>query len=191
MGAKERLGSVKERLATAVRWIVGFLVILWIIELINMTQGHDLCAYGIRPRTVPGLLGIVFSPLLHASAGHLLLNSIPLAVLGFLVVIRGVGSFLGVSLFIVLVGGAAVWAVGSAGQHVGASGLVFGYFGFLIARGWYVRDIGSILVAVAVLALYGGLIWGVLPLRPYVSWESHLFGLIAGVLAGRTQARSS
>lgn len=191
MGEETRRTGVKDRLKTAVRWIGGFLILLWIIEVVNMIQGHSLCAYGIRPRSIPGLAGIFLSPLLHASPGHLLLNTVPLALLGFLVILRGVGSFLGVTLFIALVGGGAVWIFGSSGQHVGASGLVFGYFGFLIARGWYGRDLVSILIAIVVLILYGSLIWGVLPLRPYVSWESHLFGLLAGVLAGRTQSRSS
>ena len=94
-----------------------------------------------------------------------------------------------VSFIVIGLGGAGVWALGRPAIHIGASGLVFGYFGYLVARGWYERKLGSILIAIAVIILYGGLIAGVIPARSLVSWEAHLFGLIAGVLAARNRRR--
>ncbi len=103
--------------------------------------------------------------------------------------IRGRQVLLAVSVFIILVGGLGVWALGRPAIHIGASGLVFGYFGYLVAVGWYERRLGSILTAIVVVALYGGLIAGVLPTPGLISWEAHLFGLIAGVLAARNRRR--
>ena len=97
---------------------------------------------------------------------------------------------MGVSIFIILVGGLGVWAFGRSVIHIGASGLAFGYFGYLVARGWYERRLGSILIAIIVIVLYCGLIVGVLPAPGFVSWEAHLFGLIAGVLAARFGRRN-
>ena len=92
-----------------------------------------------------------------------------------------------VSIFVILCGGAALWLFGRVSYHVGASGLIFGYFGYLVARGWYERSTWAILAALLTLFLYGGLVWGVLPGRAFISWEGHLFGMLAGVLAARWQ----
>ena len=173
----------------SILWILGFVAVIWVVELVNTFMGHQLNAWGILPRTQRGLIGIPLSPFLHGSFGHALSNTIPFLVLGGLVAMRGRQVLLGVSLFIIVVGGAAVWILGRTAIHVGASGLVFGYFGYLLARGWYDRRPISILVAIAVLILYGGLIFGVLPTQGFVSWEAHLFGLIAGVLAARHAKR--
>ena len=108
-------------------------------------------------------------------------NSIPFLVLGGLIALRGRQVLLRVSFIVIGLGGAGVWALGRPAIHIGASGLVFGYFGYLVARGWYERRLGSILMAIVVIILYGGLIVGVLPTPGIVSWEAHLFGLIAGV----------
>jgi membrane associated rhomboid family serine protease len=116
-------------------------------------------------------------------------NTIIFLGLSSLIAPRGSKILLWVSLFIILLGGVGVWVLGRSAIHVGASGLVFGYFGYLVSRGWYERRPGSILVAIAVIVLYGGLIVGVLPVPGFISWESHLFGLIAGVLAARNQRR--
>ena len=118
-------------------------------------------------------------------------NAITFLGLGGLIGLRGRLVLLRVSLFIIILGGVGVWAFGRPAIHLGASGLVFGYFGFLVARGWYERRLGSIFVAIAVIILYGGLIMGVLPTPGLVSWEAHLFGLIAGVLAARNRRRYS
>lgn len=152
-------------------------------------MGHQLNSWGTFPRTVHGLTGIPLSPFLHGSFGHVVSNSIPFLVLGGLIALRGRQVLLRVSFIVIGLGGAGVWALGRPAIHIGASGLVFGYFGYLVARGWYERKLGSILMAIAVIILYGGLIVGVIPDRSLVSWEAHLFGLIAGVLAARNQRR--
>ena len=167
--------------------ILGFVVAVWAVELANLAADHKFCAWGIRPRTMRGLPGIVLGPFLHLGVGHVLLNTTPFIVLGWLVSLRDLRAFWEVSAFIVLLGGSMVWLFGRAASHVGASGLVFGYFGFLVGRGWYERSLGAVLVALIVLFLYGGLLWGLLPISSRTSWESHLFGLAAGVLAARTE----
>ena len=107
----------------------------------------------------------------------------PFLVLGGLVAIRGARAFVSTSLFIVLLGGAALWLFGRFSYHIGASTLIFGYFGYLVARGWYERSIWSILTAFLTLFLYGSIIWGVVPTRSFISWEGHLFGLLSGILS--------
>ena len=166
-------------------WILGFLSVIWAVELLNGFLDHQLNGWGILPRTTLGLIGIPLSPFLHGSFSHAVTNTVPLLVLGGLVGLRGSQTLAGVSLFVVIVGGVAVWGLGRTAIHVGASGLVFGYFGYLLARGWYDRKPSSVLIAIAVLLVYGGLILGVLPTRSFISWEAHLFGLIAGLLAAR------
>nr|VFJ95678.1 MAG: Rhomboid family protein [Candidatus Kentron sp. H]VFJ96523.1 MAG: Rhomboid family protein [Candidatus Kentron sp. H]VFK02448.1 MAG: Rhomboid family protein [Candidatus Kentron sp. H] len=165
--------------------VILFVILIWVIEIVNLFTGHGLSALGILPRTPQGLMGIPLSPFLHAGLMHAALNTVPLLVLGALVSLRGVGTWLMASGIIVFIGGGAVWLLGRESYHIGASGLVFGYFGFLVGRVWYDRRLASLAVAVITVLLYGGLIWGVLPTRWHVSWEGHLFGLIAGIIAAR------
>ncbi|MCI0825775.1 MAG: rhomboid family intramembrane serine protease [Chloroflexi bacterium] len=174
---------------SSVFWILGFLTVIWAVEILNGFMGHRLNVWGILPRTKPGLIGIPLSPILHGSFNHLLSNTIPFLALGGLVGLRGSQKLVGVSLFIIVAGGLAVWLLGRSAIHVGASGLLFGYFGYLVASGWYDRRPGTILAAVAVVVLYGGLVLGVLPTQSFVSWEAHLFGLMAGVLVARLTRR--
>lgn len=174
-----------QQLKTSAYWIFGLLLVIWAVELVNLLLGHRLNVLGILPRTVAGLPGIVLSPFLHYGIGHVLLNTIPLVILGGLVILHGPRVFLEVSLAIILVSGVGVWLFGRSGYHVGASGLIFGYFGFLVARSWYERSLSSILIAVITIVLYGGILLGMLPIRAGVSWEAHLFGLLGGILAAR------
>jgi membrane associated rhomboid family serine protease len=169
--------------------IAGFVALIWAIELLNFATGHAMDTLGLLPREPSGLIGIPLSPLLHGSFGHVALNTLPLIVLGGFVAIEGRRRFLQLSALVIVVGGSALWVLGRSAYHVGASGLIFGYFGYLLARGWYERSIGAIAVALLTLVLYGSMLWGVLPTQPYVSWEGHLFGLGAGVLAARLMRR--
>ncbi len=162
-----------------------FVAAIWVLAGVDFLMDNRLTEYGIVPRTMDGLWGIPLAPFLHGGFGHVISNTVPLLMLGGLVAARGWQTLLGVTLFVVLLGGAGVWLVARGGAHIGASGLVFGYFGYLVARGWYDRRIVSILIAVVVIVVYGGLIFGVLPTDGRVSWEGHLTGLIAGVLAAR------
>ncbi len=177
------------RLSSSLPFLIGFVAVIWVVEIVNASMGHQLNAWGIFPRSVHGLAGIPLAPFLHGSFGHVISNSIPFLVLGGLIAFRGRQVLLRVSFIVIGVGGSGVWLLGRSAVHIGASGLVFGYFGYLVARGWYERKLGSILLAIGVIILYGGLILGVLPARGLVSWEAHLFGLIAGVLAARSHRR--
>lgn len=166
----------------ALFWLVA---IMWAVEGVNMLTGHRLNGLGLEPRTLVGLPGIFVAPFLHGDLAHLLSNTAGLAVLGALVSIKGEQDFLIVTAFVIVLGGMATWALGRPGDHVGASALVFGYFGFLIGRGWTERTPLAVVIAAAVTILYGGLLIGVVPNSRGISWEGHLFGLIAGFAAAR------
>jgi membrane associated rhomboid family serine protease len=171
--------------------ILGVCVALaWGIELVDQVAFHgSLDRYGIRPRNVDGLWGILAAPLLHVGWLHLAANTLPFVVLGWLVMLRRVSDFVVVTLLAVLIGGLGVWVFGAGNSvHLGASGLIFGYLGYLLARGYFERSLWAVLVGVVALVLYGGVLWGVLPGQPGISWQGHLFGFIGGVVAARLLA---
>lgn len=159
----------------------AFVAALWAIQVVNFVTGYGLNrAFGLIPREVSGLDGIAGMPLLHGSFGHLASNTPPLLVMGALLAATATRALVAVNAVIVLAGGALVWLLGGTAIHIGASGLVFGWFGFLVARGAVDRSPVTLAAAAAVGTLYGAMIWGVLPDRPGVSWEAHLFGFLAG-----------
>lgn len=164
----------------------GLVAAMWGLELIDLVifQGA-LDGYGILPRTIIGLRGILFAPFLHGGLPHLIANTIPFLTLGWFVMLQKTSDFFIVTAITMVVSGLGVWLIGSPGLHIGASGLVFGYLGFLLLRGYFQRNIPSILLSLLVGFLYGGAIWGVLPTVPGVSWEGHLFGFIGGIIAAR------
>lgn len=172
--------------------VVGFVALLWVVELLDQLGGHRLDGHGIRPLRADGLWGVLFAPLLHADWAHLLANSGPALVLGFLAALTGLGRFLAATAIIWLAGGLGTWLIGNLGSscgptdHIGASGLIFGWLTFLIVLGWFTRRIWQILVGVAVFLGYGGVLWGALPVLGVcggVSWQGHLCGALAGVAA--------
>lgn len=169
------------------RVLGGFVGVLWAIHIVNaIVFSGGLVALGIHPRSLSGLFGILFAPLLHASFAHISANTIPLVVLGALVMQRKKRDLLTVSVISALVGGLGTWLIGPAASvHIGASILVFGYLGYLLLRGVFERRIWPILGSVAVFFLYGGALWGILPGQVGISWQGHLFGLIGGILAAR------
>lgn len=165
-------------------WSLGFVGLLWVSEIVDTVLGHRLDAEGIRPGTTEGLSGILLAPLLHGGFGHLVANSVPLLVLGYLILLSGVGRWVVVTAIVWLVAGLGTWLVAPPGTiHLGASGLVFGWLTFLIARGFFSRRPGQILLGAAIFLLYGGALLGVLPGQPGISWQGHLFGAVGGLLA--------
>ncbi|MCC5580129.1 MULTISPECIES: rhomboid family intramembrane serine protease [Microtetraspora] len=157
---------------------------MWAVEVVDYIEDGALDRYGILAHDPDGLPGILFAPFLHDGFGHLMANSVPLLILGFIAAIRGIGRFLGASLIIILVSGAGVWLTSPPGTlTVGASGLVFGYFGYVVARGLFDRRALDILLGVVVAGLYYSILWGALPGESGISWQGHLFGLIGGVVA--------
>jgi membrane associated rhomboid family serine protease len=166
--------------------ILGACVLLaFAVELVDeVALGGSLDRFGVRPRSPAGLWGILAAPLLHAGWLHLASNTGPFIVLGWLVLLRGIGTFVVVTLCAMLLGGLGVWVFGGANSlHIGASGLVFGYLGYVLARGYFERSIRSVVLAVAAGILYGGLLVGLLPGQRGISWEGHVFGLLGGVAA--------
>ena len=169
---------------TAMLWSGGFVALLWLVEGIDTLLGNSLDEQGIRPGVGDGLVGVLFAPFLHVGWGHLLSNSGPLLVLGFLILLSGVGRWIGVSLVVAVVSGVGTWIFGGYGTvHLGASGLVFGWLVYLVVRGIFNRRPWQIVVGVLVFLVYGSLLWGVLPTTPGVSWQGHLFGAVGGLLA--------
>lgn len=168
--------------------MASFVALLYVVEGIDSVTGHRLDENGIRPLETDGLDGILFAPLLHANWGHLVANTVPALVLGFLAAAAGVGRFLLATAIIWLLGGVGTWLIGNIGlpyetNHIGASGLIFGWLTYVIVRGFFNRSVGQILIGAVVLVLYGGVLWGVLPGQFGVSWQGHLSGAVAGVLA--------
>ena len=172
-----------------IQLLLLFIALLWATHLANVMTDYSLNAYGIMPRTRAGLWGIPLSPLLHSDWSHLASNTLPLLALGGLVAFRGAWTLAPAALAIILLGGLGVWIAGRPAIHIGASGLVFGLFGYLVALGWYERSPVAIIVAIAVVAVYGGIIFGALPQDGFISWEAHLFGLMAGVVAAGVAGR--
>ena len=181
-----RLPAGSERRATwqrAAIVIAAFVAVLWVIEIVN-ASGADLTDDGIRPRQLSGLWGVLWAPLLHASFTHLESNTIPLLVLGFLVLLGGLARFGAVTATVWLVSGIGVWLLGCTNTVVvGASGLAFGWLAYIIVRGVFTRGLVQIALGLVILVVCGGLLWGVLPGASGVSWQAHLFGAVGGILA--------
>lgn len=176
--------------SAALRAVLLLVGVLWAQELVDQVLFRGrLDALGIAPRSLDGLRGLIFAPFLHVGFAHLIANTVPCLVLGFLIAVRSVARFVSVTVSSALLGGLGVWLVAPAHTlHLGASLLVFGYIGSLLGSGLYERRGSSLLIALLVLAVYGGALWGVLPLSPGVSWQAHLFGFLAGVLTARALA---
>jgi membrane associated rhomboid family serine protease len=163
---------------------VGFVVLLWVIEGVDTVLGHRLDGEGVRPRDDEGLLGVVLAPLLHGGWDHLGANTLPVLLLGFLVLLSGIARGLAVTAVIWVVGGLGTWLVAPPGTiHLGASVLIFGWLVYLILRGFFARRAGEIALGVVLLVLFGSVLWGVLPGQPGISWQGHLFGAVGGGLA--------
>lgn len=180
----------RESVLGAVRANLGLLLFLaaipWAVEILDLLLAGSLDRFGIRPRQLAALPGIAASPFLHGGFGHLASNTLPFLALGGIVLLGGRSLFLTATAVILLLGGGALWVFGPGGtNHIGASLLVFGYLGFLLARGFVERSLAWILVAIAVLILYGGMVGGVLPGKPGVSWQGHLAGFLAGLFTAR------
>ncbi|CAM3171766.1 rhomboid family intramembrane serine protease [Nocardioides dubius] len=172
------------RWADAATVIGTFVGVLWLLEMIDQIANNRLDGLGIEPREADGLWGILFAPLLHSGWGHLAANTLPLLILGFLILMSGITVWARATAIIWVVGGVGTWLTGGENTlHLGASVLIFGWLVFLIMRGFFNRSVGQILIGLVVLAIYGSILWGVFPGTPGVSWQGHLFGAIGGGLA--------
>jgi membrane associated rhomboid family serine protease len=175
--------------------VLVMLAAMWIVEIVDVPLDGKTDGYGIRPREVGGLDGVVFAPFLHAGFGHLIANTVPFAILGGVIALGSSKHFAQVTIITGLIAGLGTWLTGQSHSiHLGASGLVFGYLLYLMSRGIFARRLSWIIGGVVVAVAYGGILWGVLP-TPGISWQGHLFGAIGGVCAAssiheRRDARS-
>ncbi len=169
----------------AAQLVIIVVALMWLIEGADrLLLSSRLDQHGIVPRSFGGLDGILWAPFLHGGFGHLFANTMPFIILGLLIALEGPRRLLAVSLVVIVVGGVATWLLARPAVHIGASGLVFGYAGFLLVAGFVERSIKGVGVALIVGVLFGGMVLrGITPVSSFVSWESHLFGLGAGVLA--------
>jgi membrane associated rhomboid family serine protease len=166
-------------------------VLMWLVEVVDLVAG-DLDAAGIRPRDPDGLSGIVAAPFLHGGFAHLLGNTIPFLILGAAIALSGLARVAAVTAIVAVVGGLGTWLTAPEGTiHIGASGLVFGFAAYLVARGAYSRRGWHLAAGLVVLAIYGTtLLVGLVP-TPGISWQGHLFGAVGGVVAARALHRSA
>ena len=172
-------------------FVAAFVAVMWVVEIVDLVAG-DLDSAGIRPREVDGLVGVALAPVLHGGFGHLLSNTVPFLVLGAAIALSGLARIAAVTVIVALVGGIGTWLTApSATVHIGASGLVFGFAAYLIARGVYSRRVLHLAAGLIVIVVYGStLLFGLVP-TPGVSWHGHAFGAVGGVVAAWLLDRSA
>jgi membrane associated rhomboid family serine protease len=176
--------SPRQGARPAAKLILLWTALLWLLEAVDQATGNSLDTFGIVPRKQSELVDVIPAAFMHFGFGHLIANTLPLLVLGFLAALRGTGRFLAVAFTIILVSGLGVWLVAPDGSNTaGASGLIFGLFGYLLVRGFVDRRITDVALGGVVAVLYGSILWGVLPTESGISWQGHLFGLVGGVAA--------
>ncbi|WP_189891525.1 rhomboid family intramembrane serine protease [Streptomyces xantholiticus] len=173
------------RAKAAALLMLAWVTLLWTLEAIDVASGHSLDAYGVVAREPGELADVVPAAFMHFGFDHIAANSVPLLIFGFLAALGGIRRFLALSLLIILVSGLGVWLFSPSGANTaGASGLVFGLFGYLVVRGFVERNVWQVAVGLAVGAVWGSSIGlGIIPTDTGVSWQGHLFGLLAGIAA--------
>lgn len=184
--------SPKKSTINEFKILLTVILTFWIIEILDYVFFRgQLDKFGIRPHKLIGLQGIFFAPFLHGGFSHLLANTIPFVTLGWLTMLQKTSHFYLVTFCSMTIGGLGVWLFGNPSSvHIGASILIYGYLGFLLLRGYFQKNMPSILLSLVVFFLYGGLIWGVIPSGSHISWEGHLFGFIGGGFAAWAIAKS-
>ena len=175
----------QDRIA-GVQVVLALLAAMWVLEVVDVALDHRLDQYGIEPRDPDGLVGVVAAPFLHADFGHLIANTIPFVALGIIIGLQGVARVLWVTGIVMVVSGLGTWLVAPDNSiHIGASGIVFGYATYLLARGVFNRDLVEIAIGLGVAAIWGTALLGGLIPQDGVSWQGHFFGAVGGVLAAR------
>ena len=170
---------------TIVRIEILLISFLWMVFLLDtLLFRGGLSRNGIHPREFSHLPGILFSPFLHGTLKHIFGNSVGIVLLGSFILLRSISKFMVVSIISILISGTGIWVIGGGHtNHIGFSGVIFGYLGYLLFTGVFDKKIGSLLITAVSAILYGGMIFGVLPTQPGVSWEAHFFGFGGGVLS--------
>jgi membrane associated rhomboid family serine protease len=175
---------------TAIYIVIALVALMWVLEVADVALDHRLDRYGIEPRDPDGLDGVIAAPFLHVGFGHLIANTIPFVVMGVVIAFEGPLRLLGVTAIVVVVSGLGTWLVAPENTiHLGASGVVFGYATYLIARGVFNRHAGELAIGVGVAVIWGGALLGGLEPQRGISWQGHLFGALGGLLAAWALAR--
>lgn len=191
MENNENLQNLAQHLRIHIGILGGFVVVIWLLEFADWAMGGSLDQFGIIPRQLVGLRGIIAAPVLHGDFAHVAANTVPFVILGWFVLLRGTRTFAIVAALALFIGGLGTWLIApSTSIHIGASGLVFGFLGYLIFRGYFERSWQSIAWSIVVLLLYGGMLLGILPIAMSVSWQMHLFGFIGGGVAAYLLSKS-
>jgi membrane associated rhomboid family serine protease len=176
----------KEGYVRALQLLLAMVLLMWGLEAIDTVVDHRLDRLGIEPREVDGLDGVVAAPFLHVGFGHLAANTVPFVAMGLVIALDGPMRLLGVTALTALVSGLGTWLIAPADTiHLGASGVVFGYATYLLARGWFNRRPVEIAIGLVVAVLWGGALLAGLQPQEGISWQGHLFGAVGGVLAAR------
>lgn len=188
---RDEARAIATETRAAVKTVGGGVAVLWAVELLDVLLGGALDGLGIQPHTLPGLLRIPLAPFLHAGIEHLALNTLPFVILGLLTMTRKRMDFWVVSGVGALTSGLGAWVFGSSASiHLGASGVIFAYLGFLMTRGLFERRLAPILLSVGVTALFGSMLLLTIPfLVAGISWQAHLFGFLGGVAVARVLGR--
>jgi len=163
---------------------------MWFIQCLQSFIWPDIAHFGIMPRTLDGLTGIPFAPWIHHGWWHLFSNSIPFIILGSIIQLNSKTLFWEATLIIVVISGIIVWCFGSSANHAGASGLILGYWSFILAQAYYSKSLKSLAIATVVLLIYGGFIFVMFDVRAHISWIGHVGGMIAGVFAAKLYVAS-
>ncbi|MBV6477848.1 MAG: hypothetical protein HGGPFJEG_00592 [Ignavibacteria bacterium] len=181
-GVSEESDQDKEKIKSSFFYSFVFVGFLWLIAFFEWASGIEMSTLGVLPRKISGLAGIFMAPLIHADFSHLISNSVTLFLLLFSVLYFYRGAALKVFFIIYLLDGILVWIFARQSYHIGASGLVYGFASFLFFSGVFRKDKRSVAISLLIVFLYGGMVWGVLPVKPEISFESHLFGAAAGFI---------
>ena len=164
-------------------YMLWLLAGLYVFNIIHWMTGKKLNILGLRPRRPIGLLGLIFSPLLHADFNHLFFNSFPLFALGLFVMNDSMHTFLWATGIIAFIGGSLVWLFGRRAVHVGASGVISGYFGYVVVAAYQQPTFTTVFLCGVALYYFGGILFSLFPTKEKTSWEGHLFGFLAGLAA--------
>jgi len=178
----------KQKYIKPIKNLLYVIAFLWIVHILSYF--FPINQFGIVPREISGLSGILFAPMLHHDFPHLFANSVSLFILGlFLIMLENKKSYW-IAAAIILLGGAGTWIIGRPDSvHIGASGVIYGIFGYLLVRGLFKRDLRSIIISLIIFFLYCGMIFGVLPVDSSMSWESHLCGFLSGIIIASSYGR--
>ena len=169
--------------------LAAWILIAWAVELVDQRTSLNLDQYGILPRDLMGLRGVILSPWLHGSWQHLIANTVTFLGLGVITILVDGRRFIRTTIYLVLLSGMGTWIIARGGVHIGASGLIYGYFGYILGRAIWEGRVLWIVFGVVVAAIYGGMIQGVFPGEAGISWEGHLAGLLGGVWLGKLHAQ--